>query len=191
MAKSLSREILYRECIKARLAYSYKSYHHQLHKIYKRFQNKVEAMANPPKEVSRRFRKKAAIYGQMMTIRLCDKNVANRRKLKVNHIAESKSLISLYEESLEEDGNKIQFYKRSHMKRDLVTWVTPACEENYNQMIAAFADRDPSMKSMEIAKEVFYEVLGRARGMEKFVIPPPSTSARSSQVVHLNEQVQK
>ncbi|KAB1205813.1 hypothetical protein CJ030_MR7G028002 [Morella rubra] len=167
--------------ILARLAYSYKSYHHQLHKIYKRFQNKEEAMANPPEELSRRFGKKAAIYGQMMTI----------RKLKVNHTAGSKSLLSLYEESLEDDGNKIQFYKRSHIKRDLVTWVTPTCEENYNQMIAAFAERDPSMKSVKIAEEVFYEVLGRARGMGKFVIPPPSTSARSSQIAHLNEQVQK
>ncbi|KAB1226834.1 hypothetical protein CJ030_MR1G012138 [Morella rubra] len=81
--------------------------------------------------------------------RLCDKNVANRRKLKVNHTAGSKSLLSLYKES--------------------------------NQMIAAFAERDPSMKSVKIPEEVFYEVLGHARGMGKFVIPPPSTSARSSQ----------
>ncbi|KAB1200505.1 hypothetical protein CJ030_MR0G007044 [Morella rubra] len=172
-----------RECIKARLAYSYKSYRHQLHKIYKRFQNKEEAMANPLEELSKEvWEKSCNLWADDDYQRLCDKNVANRRKLKVNHTVGSKSLLSLYEESLEDDGNKIQFYKQSHMKRDLVTW---------NQMIAAFAERDPSMKSVKIAEEVFYEVLGHARGMGKFVIPPPSTSARSSQIAHLNEQVEK
>ncbi|KAB1205903.1 hypothetical protein CJ030_MR7G027912 [Morella rubra] len=151
------------------------------HKIYKRFQNKEKQWPIPQELSKEVWEKSCNLRANDDYQRLCDKNVANRRKLKVNHTAGSKSLLSLYEESLEEDCNKIQFYKRSHIKRDLVTWVTSACEENYNQMIAAFAKRDPSMKSVKIAEEVFYEVLGHARGMGKFVIPPPSTSARSSQ----------
>ncbi|KAB1228089.1 hypothetical protein CJ030_MR4G013691 [Morella rubra] len=149
-------------------------------------------MANPPEMLREEvWEKSCNLWADDDYQRVCDKNVANRRKLKVNHTGGSKSLLSLYEESLEDDGNKIQFYKRSHMKRDLVTWVTLTCEKNYNQMIAAFAERDPSMKLVKIAEEVFYEVLGHARGMGNFVIPPPSTSARSSQIAHLNEQVQK
>ncbi|KAB1209236.1 hypothetical protein CJ030_MR6G016122 [Morella rubra] len=88
-------------CIKARMAYSFRSIKFHLHKLYKSYATKEEAMAHPPEEVAMPIWEKC-----------CDLWETEAYKI-------------------EEDKNMIEFYKRTRTRANSSWWVTPACEELY------------------------------------------------------------
>ncbi|KAB1208188.1 hypothetical protein CJ030_MR7G012955 [Morella rubra] len=88
-------------CIKARMAYSFRSIKFHLHKLYKSYATKEEARAHPPEEVAMPIWEKC-----------CDLWETEAYKI-------------------EEDKNMIEFYKRTRTRANSSWWVTPACEELY------------------------------------------------------------
>lgn len=59
--------------------------------------------------------------------------------------------------------------------------------------MALFTKRDLTKSNVDVANEIFREVLGQrsiyASGLGKFIMPTPSSKECSSQVIHLTQQV--
>ncbi|KAB1217258.1 hypothetical protein CJ030_MR4G021063 [Morella rubra] len=71
-------------CMKAQLAYRFRSIKYHLHKLYKSYTTKEEAMAHPPEEVALPIWEKCCDLWETRPI---------RKKMLVNHTSGSKSLL--------------------------------------------------------------------------------------------------
>ncbi|KAB1215980.1 hypothetical protein CJ030_MR4G023612 [Morella rubra] len=200
-----------RECIKAKLAYSYNHHNHEIHKIYKTFATLEKARTNPPEEVAQDdWLRMCDKWEDEVYQSLCLKNSIIRSKLEDIHTAGSKSFLNLSVEKVVdelnkllgsfvfpnadgEDGNLIKFYFRSHTDKDS-KFTSTIGKERY-MMEALFGERDCSKTSKGVAEQVFHKVLGHhskyVRGPGKSSIPKPTPSSRSSQITHLTKQVEK
>ncbi|XP_035549215.1 uncharacterized protein LOC118349275 [Juglans regia] len=181
-----------KESVKAKLQRSYNDYHHTLHKIFKKYSTKEEAIAHVPDDLNQAdWEILCDRWADPKYKKLCDQNALNRSNLKVNHVAGSKSFARLLEEKRGEDTTLIDFYKLTHSKDG--SFTTPTAEENYHRMKDLWNERNTAGSS-RTAEDIFNEVLGHksgyAKGLGNYVIPIPSSS-RSSKVIQLTQQVEK
>ncbi|KAG2714591.1 hypothetical protein I3760_03G034500 [Carya illinoinensis] len=151
-----------KESVKAKLQRSYNDYHHALHKIFKKYSTKEEAIAHVPDDLNQAdWEILCDRWADPKYKKLCDQNALNRSNLKVNHVAGSKSFARLLEEK--------------HKMKDL-----------WNERNAIGSSRTAE----DIFNEVLGHKSGYAKGLGNYVMPIPSSS-RSSKVIQLTQQVDK
>ncbi|KAB1212872.1 hypothetical protein CJ030_MR5G010172 [Morella rubra] len=151
-------------CIKARMAYSFRSIKYHLHKLYKSYATKEKAMAHPPEEVAMPIWEKCCdLWETEAYKRISQRNTINRKKMLVNHTSGSKSLLC------------------SRMEKERMK--TLYADRDPTQTSREIAE--------EVFREVMGSKCGYMRGLGNSVIPIPSPSSRSYLVTQLTQEVER